>query len=416
MAIVLPFKGIRPCFDKAHLVASRPVDSYTRDDLKEKLAGNPFTFLHVIHPDYKDGTRTTPGSPERLRKTKERFTDFMNEGILLQDKKEAYYLYRQIKGLHEYTGLIARTCIDDYFTGVIRVHEATLTDREQKLMEYLDVCDFNAEPVLFFYPDDKAVNRLIARQMRFRAEFDFTTTDKVRHTLWIIRDPAVVKKIRDRFGKTKKIYIADGHHRSASSALLGKRKRERKGTYTGKEPWNFYLGIFLSESQLKVYDYNRVVRDLNEWKEEDFIRALSLDFDIVTRKSFFSPKVKHQLGMYLAGKWYRLTLKRERWSKGPVESLDSEILTRRILEPLLEIRDLKTDPRIGFVSGVRGMEGLEKIVDSGEFTLAFSLCPVKLEDVKLIADTNNIMPPKTTWVEPKMRSGLVIYPISEQEK
>ncbi len=416
MAIVLPFKAIRPTKDKVQLVASRSVDSYTSLDLKEKLAGNPYTFLHVISPDFKDGKKTKPGSPERLKKVKSRYQQYLDEGILFQDKKEAFYLYRQIKEGNIYTGIIARTSIEDYFSGVIRIHEATLTEREQKLKEYLEVCDFNAEPVLFFYPEDKEINKVIGKWMKMTAEYDFTTTDKVRHTAWVISDPIAVRKIRKRFEKLEKIYIADGHHRSASSALLGKSKREKNPRSKGKEAWNYYLGVFLSESQLRIYDFNRVVKDLNGHTPEQFLKALEFDFEIKSLQSRFSPSVKHQFGMYLDGKWFALKLKKNKWSKGPVESLDAEILTRRILAPLLGIENLKTDKRIGFVAGVRGMDGLTRKVDSGEYKLAFSLCPVKMDEIKLIADTNNIMPPKTTWVEPKMRSGLVIYSIAEGKK
>lgn len=416
MAIILPFKGIRPTPDKVNLVASRPVDSYSKEDLKEKLKGNPFTFLHVINPDHSDGKRTKPGSEERLRKIKTKFLSYIKEGILTEENKEAYYLYRQIKEGQVFTGLIARASIDDYLNGVIRVHEATLTEREMKLKEYLEICDFNAEPVLLFYPEDKEINRTINRYLKVRPDYDFTTTDKVRHSLWSISDRPSVSILRKRFAGMEKVYIADGHHRSSSSALLGLSKRERSRRFTGKEAWNFYMGIFLSESQLRIYDFNRVVKDLKDFGKEDFIKALQNDFEVKEQASAFAPKKKHVFGMYLDGIWYSLALKKEKWSKGPVESLDAEILTRRILHPLLGIVDLRADKRIGFVAGVKGMKGLTQKVDSGEFRVAFSLCPVTLDAIKNVADTNNIMPPKTTWVEPKMRSGLVIYSLSEKKK
>jgi uncharacterized protein (DUF1015 family) len=247
MATIVPFKGIRPTRDKVHLVASRSVDNYGRGDLNDKLRGNPYTFLHVIHPDFTDGKRTRPGSPERLRKVKAQYENFRKDGIFVRDEQPAYYIYRQEKQGHAYTGIIACTSIDDYFNGVIRIHEQTLTDREKKLKEYLEVCDFNAEPVLFCYPDHGGIETITTRTTSTRAEYDFTTTDRVRHTLWLVNDPAEVASLQQYFKSVPAVYIADGHHRSASSALLGKSRREKKPDYTGDEPWNYYLGVFLPE-------------------------------------------------------------------------------------------------------------------------------------------------------------------------
>ncbi len=413
MAKIIPFKAFRPTADKAHLVASRSVDGYTVADLKEKLAGNPFTFLHVVNPDFSDGTRTKPGSIERLKKAKNAYLNFIKEEILVQDEKPAYYVYRQIKNENTYTGIIACGSIDDYFEGVIKIHEQTLTEREEKLKEYLEVCDFNAEPVLFCYPDDSEIDTIIKKVLATQPNYDFTTTDKVRHTLWVVNDEKKVKTIQERFNSIPSIYIADGHHRSASSALLGKSRREKEKNFTGNESYNFFLGVYFPESQLKIFDFNRIVKDLNDLSEKDFITKLSQSFMIEEKgNTIYKPQKLHNFSMYLGGKWYSLTAREEIIHlKNPVGSLDPSILTEKILSPVLNIHDLKTDKRIAFVSGVRGMEELKKQVDSGKAKVAFGLFPVSMQQLKTIADTNNIMPPKSTWVEPKMRSGLVIYSI-----
>lgn len=411
MAQVIPFKAIRPVADKVHLVASRSVDGYNATDLKDKLAGNPFTFLHVINPDYDDGIKTKPGSKERLTKVKNKFKAFVNEKVFFSDDALSYYIYRQIKEDNTYTGIIACTSIDDYFNGVIKIHEQTLTQREEKLKEYLEVCEFNAEPVLFCYPNDTEIDTLTSQVIQTRADYDFTTTDRVRHTLWVVNNRSSVELLKERFSKIPSIYIADGHHRSASSALLGKSKREKLKNYTGKESFNFYLGVFFPETQLKIYDYNRVVKDLNNLSPDQFISKVKKNFTVTKiNESDFKPRQKHEISMYMNNCWYSLKVNEGIYNpKDPVGSLDAAILTEQLLSPIMDIHDLKTDKRIGFVPGIKGSKELKKQVDEGKYAVAFGLYPVTMEHLKWIADTNNIMPPKSTWVEPKMRSGLVVY-------
>lgn len=415
MAQVIPFKGIRPTRDKVQLVASRSVDNYSTGDLHEKLRSNPFTFLHVIHPDFNDGKKTKPGSPDRLKKVKAQYEAFREEGIFTRDETPCYYVYRQEKLGNTFTGIIACTSIDDYLKGTIKIHEQTLTEREKKLKAYLEVCDFNAEPVLFCYPDQPGIEKITAKATTVRAEYDFTTTDRVHHMLWVINDPKEVKELQGYFEKVPAIYIADGHHRSASSALLGQSRREKNPGYTGKEPWNYYLGVFFPESQLKIFDFNRVVKDLNGLTEKEFLDALKKDFEIIEHgDKIFRPSQKHTFSLYLDSNWYELILHKELGhDEEPVESLDAYLLTQRILSPILGIHDLKTDSRIGFVSGIKGFEELKNQVDNWKFKAAFGLYPVQMDELKRVADAGNIMPPKTTWVEPKMRSGLVIYSLSE---
>jgi uncharacterized protein (DUF1015 family) len=411
MAKIIPFKGIRPARDKVHLVASRSVDGYNKTELHEKLHGNPYTFLHVISPDFNDGKRTKPGSPARLQKVKAQYLKFLKEKIFIQDHKEGYYVYRQFKDGNIYTGIIGCSSIDDYFNGVIKIHEQTLTEREEKLKEYLEVCDFNAEPVLFSYPNDRVIDSITENIVESDPVYDFTTTDRVRHQLWVVNDSLKVKNIEERFSKIPAVYIADGHHRSASSALLGKSRREKNPGYEGNEPYNYYLGVFFPETQLKIFDFNRVVKDLNGLSSEVFIERLKEKFAVIAKGiQEYKPLKKHNFSMYLDGLWYSLDPKKEIiHNTEPVGSLDASILTDHILSPVLNINDLKTDKRIGFVSGIKGMKELKNQVDKWNFKVAFGLYPVEMEQLKQIADTNNIMPPKTTWVEPKMRSGLVIY-------
>lgn len=411
MAKVIPFRAIRPENDKVHLVASRSVDGYNLAELRDKLAGNPFTFLHVINPDFDDNIKTKPGSRERLQKVKNKFKSFVKEKIFLRDESPCYYIYRQIKEGNTYTGIIACTSIDDYLNGVIKIHEQTITSREEKLKDYLEVCEFNAEPVLFCYPNDKDIDKTTTEILKEKPDYDFTTTDKVRHTLWVVNDKKTVQLIASRFNTIPNIYIADGHHRSASSALLGKIKRSTRKNYTGEEAFNYYLGVFFPESQLKIYDYNRIVKDLNNLSVSDLVKKIKTKFEVTEIKADdFKPASKHEISMYTDKKWYSLKAKENTYNpKDPVGSLDAAILTEHILSPIFDIHDLKTDKRIGFVPGIKGSKELKKQVDEGKAAIAFGLYPVTMEHLKWIADTNNIMPPKSTWVEPKMRSGLVIY-------
>ena len=417
MATILPFRAIRPQADKVHLVASRSVDGYNMADLKDKLAGNPFTFLHIINPDFEDGIKTRPGSKERLLKIKRRFNSFVQDAVFLKEEQQCYYIYRQIKEQFTYIGIIACTAIDDYTNGTIKIHEQTITSREEKLKEYLDICEFNAEPVLFCYPDNKTIDDITHSSMLERPVYDFTTTDKVRHTLWSIADQEKVNLIKQQFQKMPSIYIADGHHRSASSALYGKTKRSTKKEYNGNEAFNFYLGAFFPETQLRIVEYNRIVKDLNGLSDEDFLKKIAEKFEVKKLSSEnFIPEKKHQLGMYLRNTWYALNAKQGTYeSNDPVGSLDAAILTEHILSPILNIHDLKTDKRIAFVPGIKGSKELKNLVDTGKAEVAFALFPVEMNHLKWIADTNNIMPPKSTWVEPKMRSGLVIFDLEENQ-
>lgn len=417
MAKILPFKGIRPSKDKVHLVASRSVDTYKPVELKAKLSENPFTFLHVINPDFSDGDKTKPGSPQRLSKVKSKFKQFLGESVFVKDEIPCYYLYRQQKGNSTYTGIIGCSSIDDYFSGVIKKHEQTLATREKKLKEYLEVCDINAEPVLFCYPDDSLINGLTDSIRKRIPDYDFTTTDRVRHTLWVIEDESETNFLKNRFSHINAVYIADGHHRSASSALLGKERREKTtGKVKGTEGFNYYLGIFFPESELTIFDYNRLVKDLNGLSTAEFLKKLEDSFTIEKKgEALFHPQHLHNIGVYVEGNWYSLVMKKNLIrDTDPVATLDADILSRLVLSPILGIHDLRTDKRVEFVPGVKSLNAIKDAVDSGRMKAGFALYPVSMAQLKLIADTNNIMPPKSTWIEPKIRSGLVVYDLGEE--
>lgn len=408
MAIIKPFKGIRPSKDKVHLVASRSVDGYNAAQLHSKLSENPYTFLHVIKPDFGDAVKSRPNSPELLQKIKKKYQQFVAEGILTQDQEESFYVYQQVKDKHAFTGIIACASIWDYFGNVIKRHEHTISDREEKLKNYLEVCDFNAEPVCFCYPDNKTLAQLFAEISSQEPTYDFSTTDKIEHKLWKVSDPNTVNSIVTAFEKIPAVYIADGHHRSSSSALLGKAMKEKNKNHTGREPYNFFMAAFFPESDLKIYEFNRIVKDLNFLSKDTFLRKLSASFTIVEKGTTpYKPLKKGEFSMYVEEQWYSLTLKNEHKDK-----LDAELLTELILSPLLGIHDLKTDKRIFFVSGTKGIGELKKIIDSGKAMVGFGLYPVTVQDIIRTADANGIMPPKTTWVEPKLRSGLVVYSLT----
>ena len=410
MAIIRPFKGIRPAKDKVHLVASRSVDGYNNAQLSSKLAENPYTFLHVIKPEFRENTKTKPGSPEQLQKVKKKFQHFVEEGILTPDKEESFYIYQQIKEGHIFTGIIACASIWDYFSSVIKLHEQTISDREEKLKNYLEVCDFNAEPVCLCYHDNKTLEGIISKIISSSPEYDFTTTDRIQHKLWKLSDKKTTSDIISAFEKMPAVYIADGHHRTASSALLGKALKAKNKNHTGNEPYNFFMAVFLPESNLKIYEFNRIVKDLNFLTKDNFLRKLSANFTVEEKgETPYKPAKQGNISVYIEEKWYSLTLKNSHKDK-----LDAELLSELILAPLLNIHDLRTDKNISFISGTKGIEELKKIVDSGKATAGFGLYPVTMKDVIKVADSGGTMPPKSTWVEPKMRSGLVIYSLESK--
>lgn len=405
MISLKPFKAVRPTRDKAYLVATRSYLSYEPEVLRNKLDHNPFTFLHIINP--AGGMKLKPGKA-RYKFVKDAYDDFVEQGILINDEKPAYYLYRQVKEGNEYLGIVAGVSVADYNEGRIKKHEKTLTARERMFTDYLEATGFNAEPVLLTYAEDLSLNKLLARYIDARSEYEFTSTDKVLHQLWVIDDENDCKQITESFRNQEALYIADGHHRCSSSALLSKRLGEEgKSSET-----DYFMALLIGEEHLRVYDFNRLVklRD-KEVQTSKLLTALRENFLVEPQhSSAYKPEKLHEISMYFRKKWYKLVPKTGTFDpRHPVAHLDAEILSQLILKPVFDIKNLKTDKRVGFLPGTEGLQGLKNKVDRGDYDLAFALYPASVEQIKQVADAGLTMPPKSTYIEPKLRSGLTIY-------
>ncbi len=409
MIRIKPFRAIRPPRDKAYLVATRSYLTYSEEELDDKLNNNPYTFLHVINPE---GARHLSFGKPRYQMVKKRFEDFSRDQTFIRDEEENFYLYRQVKEGNEYIGLIAAVSVEDYFEGRIKKHEKTLTPREKMFTDYLEVTGFNAEPVLLTYKDDLRLDQIFARYIAERAEYEFTSTDRVLHQLWLIGNREDLTKIQKVFKEQEALYIADGHHRCSSSSLLARRldKRENKPEGTNHR---FFMAFLIGEEQMKVYDFNRLVKGFNGLSPQEFLEGLQKDFLIDLKgEHVYKPEKLHEISLYIKGQWYKLVPRTGSFDPGhPVEHLDTQIISKKILKPLLGIQNIKTDQRVGFLPGTEGLEGLKKKVNSGAYDLAFALFPVSMEQIKEVADTGKTMPPKSTYIEPKLRSGLTIYKI-----
>lgn len=406
MAVIKPFKAIRPTRDKAHLVATRPIASYKNNVLKAKMESNPYTFIHIIHPDLSSKTRTKPNSPERFKLIKDKFENFKANGILLQDTEESLYLYRQSSETAEFIGVIGGASVAEYDKGLIKKHEATLTTREEMFTNYLDSVGFNAEPVLLFHDKHPDLENLYKEIIVERPEYEFSTTDKVKHELWVLNKKEICQ-IQEYFKSFKATYIADGHHRSASSDRLA---HITKGKFPNKD---YFLAFFIDESNMRILEFNRLVTNV-AMDTETFLSEVQKSFVVEEIEKAAQPESQHVMTMNLRGKWYLLKCKPEIIDENsPVASLDTEILTRFILDPILGIKDLKTDENIKFVSGNLGLKAIEKAINNKDAELGFVLHALTVEQIRRVADNEMIMPPKSTWVEPKLRSGLTIYNIKE---
>ena len=405
MATIRPFKAIRPPKDKAHLLASRSYVSYSDETLKEKLGNNPYTFLHIINPEYKKKNKKS--GIEKYQLVKEKFEDFLKSGNLIQDEKAAFYLYQQQKGKHIFQGIIAASSVQDYLNGSIKIHEHTITEREEMFKNYLDVTGFNADPVLLSYKGNFIIQSLINKISKSRAEYNFTTTNKVQHQLWKIFAEDEIKIISKTFSKIDKIYIADGHHRSASSALLAKKRKANK-----EANCNYFMSCLIDEKQLHIINFNRLVKNLNGLSSSDFVEKIKTKFEVSKISStVFKPRKKDEISMYLNGKCYCLIAKEGAFKADCVSKLDPAILSNNILFPILGIKDEKTNKNITFESGTTPLSEIKNRVDNREFAVAFILKPIPIKTLKEVADKEKIMPPKSTYIEPKLRSGLTIYPI-----
>ena len=411
MADIRPFKAVRPTRDKVSLVASRSYLSYSEETLIEKLEHNPYTFLHIINPDYSDKQTEVKGK-RKYSLVKNKFNRFKAEGVFIEDQKPTLYLYQQQKGEVVFTGIICASSLDNYLNGDVKIHEKTIARREKMFKEYLNITGFNAEPVLLTYPDQNGVNNVLESYIKSRPEYEFTTTNRSMHKLWLIQDENDIQTLQNIFKKIDALYIADGHHRSASSALLCQQRREENPDYTGSESFNYCMSFLIPESQLRILDFNRIVKDLNGLSTEEFITSISKNYKVEKREHSFVPVKKDEIGMYIEENWYSLTANYSTFDRTHcVKKLDPAILSNNILSPVLGIHDLRTDKRLSFIDGTLGKIALESAVDSGDYAVAFLLKPIGVQQLKEVANARETMPPKSTYIEPKLRSGLLIYSI-----
>lgn len=411
MAKVKPFKGLRPPKQFVEQVASKPYDVLSSEEARAEAEGNEKSLYHIIKPeiDFEPGT----GEHEQkvYDKAVENFQKFQREGWLVQDEKEQYYLYAQTMDGRTQYGLVVGASVDDYLTGKIKKHELTRKEKEVDRMHHIEINNANIEPVFLSFPTNEVLERVIAQTAKTQPEYDFVSEDGIGHTLWCISDDAVINEITEAFAKIPYLYIADGHHRTAAAAHVGEEKAKADPNHTGKEEYNYLLAVCFPESHLKVMDYNRVVKDLNGLTDEEFLKKVGEKFVVEDKGTeIYRPAALHNFSLYLGGKWYSLTAKEGTYDDNdPIGVLDVKISSDYILRDILNIVDLRTDKRIDFVGGIRGLGELKDRVDSGEMKMALALYPVTMRQIIDIADSGNIMPPKATWFEPKLRSGLIIH-------
>ncbi|MGI5861231.1 MAG: DUF1015 domain-containing protein [Myxococcales bacterium] len=409
MSIVRPFAGLRPPKDKVLKVACPPYDVVNSKEAAAYAEGNPFSFFHISRPEI-DLPGVDEHAPEVYTKGLENLERFKKEGILVKDAKPCFYLYRQKMGDHAQTGLVACASVDEYQAEKIKKHELTRADKEDDRTKHVDTLNGNDEPVFFVYHARKSIDELVARLTAQAPTYDFTTEDGIGHTFWVVDDQADIERFQREFAEIPVMYIADGHHRSASASRVRELRKQRAGDkHTGEEEYNFFLTVIFPHDQMQIMDYNRVVKDLNGLSKEEFLKKVEEKFTVEPTGQK-KPTKTHDFGMYLDGKWYTLTAKPGTFDeKDPVAALDVSILQENLLAPILGIGNPRTDKRIDFVGGIRGTGELEKRVDSGECKVAFSMFPTRIEELIAIADAGKIMPPKSTWFEPKLRSGLVMH-------
>lgn len=408
MIKINPFKAVRPVRDKVGLVSTRSYLSYSPVTLREKLLNNPYTFLHIINPEFSVKSNFLKGV-NRYKLVRQKYLDFCEDGIFLKDDQSCFYIYQQTTPENTYSGIIAASSVEDYINGSIKVHEHTISKRKAIFTDYLQTTGFNAEPVLLTYPKLPRVNEIIKKCMRETPEYEFTTTNKVLHRLWLMDHQDDINELQALFLDLDSVYIADGHHRLASSALNCIRQRHKHKSYNGSEPFNYFMSFLIDEEQLRIYDFNRLVKDLNGWSIDTYLSKVSESYSI-TKITIGQPKFKDEIYMYLDGTWYSLIAKKHTFDpKHCVSHLDSAILLTNILDPILDIKDIKNNQRIDFMDGKQGLHALKAKVDSGDYRIAFALKPITIEQLKRVADQKEAMPPKTSYIEPKLRSGLTIY-------
>ena len=411
MAKVKPFKGIRPPREMVTEVASRPYDVLNSEEARQEAEGNPKSLYHIIKPEINFEPGTDEHDPKVYDSAVENFNAFQKNGWLVQDENEHYYIYAQTMDGRTQYGIVVAANVDDYMSERIKKHELTRRDKEEDRMKHVRINNANVEPVFFAFPDNDVLENVIKTVTAKEPEYDFVAPDGFGHHFWVINDCEMIEAITKEFANIPYLYIADGHHRTAAAALVGNEKAQQNPNHTGSEEYNYFLAVCFPASHLKIIDYNRVVKDLNGHSAEEFLALLENDF-VVEKKGTdeYRPVALHNFSLYLGGEWYSLTAKEGRYNDAdPIGVLDVTISSDLILRDILGITDLRSDKRIDFVGGIRGLGELKRRVDSGEMAMALALYPVSMDQLMNIADTGNIMPPKTTWFEPKLRSGLVIH-------
>lgn len=416
MSILKPFKGLRPSEKLADKVISKPYDVLNSEEAREEAKGNPYSFYHVNKPEIDLPEDIDIHSQPVYEKAKENFEEFVKTGVFIQDEEPAFYVYAQtMNGKIQY-GLVGCSGVQDYMDNVIKKHELTRPDKEEDRMNHVRVTKINAGPVFFTYRDNAKIDTIVADCVKAAPLYDITPEDGVRHQLWKIADKQTVETIESVFHKEiPYVYVADGHHRTAAAALVGNEMKKNNPNHSGNEEYNFFLSVNFPASQLTIIDYNRVVKDLNGLSEDAFVTKLEDHFmvDKIGGEEY-KPQKLHEFSMYLSGNWYKLTAKDHTYNENdPIDVLDVTILTKTVLDPLLDIKDLRRSDRIEFVGGIRGLGELKKRVDSGEMKAAFALFPVSMEQLMDIADNDMIMPPKVTWFEPKLRSGMIVHSLED---
>ncbi len=410
MAKIFPFKAVRPTRDKVSLVASRSYQSYTPAQRDSRMDYNPYSFLHIVNPGYKYQKEIS--GEERYKLVRNRYLEFKEDEIFKQDENKCYYVYKIVNREHQsFCGIIAAASAQDYENDVIKKHEDTLQHRETTFKEYLKTAGFNAEPVLLTYPDNDTIAQIISKTIAHRAEYEFTTTYRDTHYLWKIEDPTIIDQIQDEFSKIETIYIADGHHRSASSYLLAKDLKKNNPDHHGDEAYNYFMCYLIPESNLRIYEFNRLVKDLNGLSKEEFLIRLDEWFRIENRGiEVYRPSKPHHFSMYLDGEFYSLYLRKTKYEfTDALDELDAQILYKTVLKPILGIQDLRTDTRIEYSHGKNDIISVKSKVDDNEYKVGFGLFPASVVQMKKIADQGLKMPPKSTYIEPKLRSGVTIY-------
>lgn len=412
MATIKPFKGIRPPKNLVEKVNSRPYDVLNSEEARAEAEGNPYSLYHIIKPEIDFPVGTDEHDEKVYQKAAENFAMFRKNGWLVQDEKPMYYVYAQTMNGKTQYGLVVGAYVDDYMTGKIKKHELTRRDKEEDRMKHVRVNNANIEPVFFAYPHNDELDKIVSETIKKTPEYDFVAPlDGFGHTFWLIDNDKTIDRITEIFAGIPSMYIADGHHRSAAAALVGNEKKLQNPNHTGKEEYNYFMAVCFPDNQLNIIDYNRVVKDLNGLSDEDFLKKLEENFVVEEKGTdIYKPNKLHNFSVYLSGKWYSVTAKEGTYDDNdPIGVLDVTISSNLILDEILGIKDLRSDKRIDFVGGIRGLGELSKRVDSGEMKVALALYPVSMKQLIDIADSGNIMPPKTTWFEPKLRSGLVIH-------